>query len=119
MMGQLRQARTQLRGGFRSLALQTFGVAMHPVMDRTSPAHTDSIGNPIPWCGIGFRGIGCGDYQPMEHSPDETSAMARVNPGLERVADLNAHPEVQETMNTIIRSWYEQLTGQKLNCNGE
>ena len=33
-------------------AMEEFGQALHPVTDRTSPAHTDAAGNPREWAGI-------------------------------------------------------------------
>lgn len=88
-------------------ALFLFGVAIHPLMDMTSPAHTDANGNPIPWCGD----LGCSGNrkQVLQHSPNESI-------GHETVRDLNANPEVQRRENLIIRNWYESVTGQKLDC---
>ncbi len=111
MHGQLMTARSQWNAGARNQAMFTFGVAMHAPMDWTSPAHTDNQGNPIPWCGMG--GCGPGTQSVFEHSADGFPWWG----GRERVADLNAHPELQEVNNLIIRHWYEQLTGQKLQCD--
>jgi hypothetical protein len=33
-------------------ALNEFGLALHPVTDRTPPAHTDQNGNPRDWAGL-------------------------------------------------------------------
>src|SRR5690606_41346498 len=46
-------ARAAADSGDREGALKKFGEAMHPVMDSSSPMHTDANGNPKVWSGIG------------------------------------------------------------------
>ena len=48
----LREARALVLSGDREMALIKLGQAMHPVMDRSSPAHTDDLGNPAAWNGL-------------------------------------------------------------------
>ena len=45
-------ARQQADAGNRAAALTLFGEAMHPVMDSSSPEHTDANGNPRVWRGL-------------------------------------------------------------------
>ena len=90
-------------------AMNSFGVAMHPVMDYTSPAHTDAQNNPIPWCGYG----GCGTWptgegQVLQHSAKNVTG--------ETTGLLNAHPEYQRTANSLIRIAYEIMSGRSLDC---
>jgi hypothetical protein len=106
---ELADAKAVLAAGGESQGMFLFGLAMHPVMDMTSPAHTDALGNPIPWCGY----LGCGGIeglaQVLQHSPGEYM-------GEERIQDLNANPKIQKSENTMIRSYFQSITGQKLNC---
>ena len=99
---------SETNAGAVSQAMFTFGVAMHPLMDLTSPAHTDENGNPIPWCGL---------------SPWSSSKLLQhgginqvpPNPfSIEDVSNLNARPDIQQLENSIIRGWYQVLTGRKL-----
>ena len=53
------EAATKKQGGtpdsvskIKKNALKEFGEALHPVSDRTSPAHTDAQNNPRDWSGI-------------------------------------------------------------------
>jgi RHS repeat-associated protein len=96
---QMGVAAAYLAAGGTSSSMFVFGMAMHPHMDMSSPAHHDGSGLPRPWCGFT---LGCSNL--LEHAL------------LEDVDMLNAHPEVQEQENTIIRSWYELLTGKTLDC---
>ncbi len=45
----LRLARTEAAQGQSEAALRDLGIAMHTVMDETSPYHRDTGGNPLPW----------------------------------------------------------------------
>jgi len=105
---EVREAIADFAAGDRNQAMFVFGIAMHPVMDMTSPAHTDRNGNPIPWCGL----TGCANNrgQVLEHSPNDLT-------GIERVQDLNANPEIQRLENQLIRGYFESVTGQKLRCD--
>jgi RHS repeat-associated protein len=101
---QFQNATNQMHQGNQDQALFDLGFALHPLMDMTSPAHTDLQGNPIPWCGL---------------APWSCSQLSQHGDGdhsLENVGALNAHPEVQERENGIIRKYYETLTGHKLGC---
>jgi hypothetical protein len=90
--------------GGESAAMYVFGLAMHPVMDETSPAHTNyQNGNPIPWCGP--SPFGCS--QIFEHGDFPSS--------VEDLDALNHNPEAQELANVIIRYWFHVLTGRKMN----
>jgi hypothetical protein len=88
-----------------SQAMFLFGLAMHPLMDMTSPAHTDPNGNPIPWCGLNpFSCSQLGLHGDMPQS-------------IENVSHLNADPTVQEREDLILRSAFQSLTGRKLCCS--
>ena len=102
---EMQVATNQMGAGARSQAMFTFGVAMHPLMDVTSPAHTDPDGNPIPWCG--FSPFSCSNLSQHDDMPWTS---------IENLDYLNAHPELQEVENSIIRNWFQALTGQKLKC---
>ena len=105
--GQVGIAKNDLGAGSRNQALFIFGVAIHPVMDGTSPAHMDPQGNPIPWCGY----LGCGGIdglkQVNQHSGYDIT-------GIERVQDLTV--PIQQNNTRMIRNWYQALTGQSLDC---
>lgn len=104
---EMHDAQTTLNAGGWAQAMFLFGVAMHPVMDQTSPAHTDPQGNPIPWCGL--APWSCSDVFAHGDSPWS----------VEDLNHLNSQPEVQQLENFLIRSWYQILTGEKLKCCSE
>jgi RHS repeat-associated protein len=54
------------------LALYFLSHAMHPMMDATSPAHTDANGNPIVWRGMFSWGA-------LQHGPGLTGGIETVN----------------------------------------
>jgi hypothetical protein len=112
----LDKAEGEYQAGNKTAALQDFGVAMHPVMDSTSPAHTDAEGNPIPWCG--YSGCGGSWLHPSEKLAQVNQHSAYDVSGIERVQDLSAHPEIQDRANTLIRHAYEKMTGLLLTCYG-
>jgi hypothetical protein len=90
-------------------AMNQFGVAMHPVMDSLSPAHVDDQGNPRPW----------GGSQSNESERSVSLPGLGDVGGIEKVSDLNNHPEKQNRANQLIRAAYETMTGSALNCNGQ
>ena len=77
-------------------ALRDLGVALHPVMDMTSPAHTDQNGNPRVWNG---NPIG---HSPYEWIPGETKA--------------NITPATYAKEDKLIRAAYSLVMGRNLNC---
>ena len=98
------------KAGQTNNALSDFGVAMHPVMDSTSPWHTEGGQGekPIPWCGAG----GCkGSWNNLGHS------MTNIGPWGETSTFLSNHPEYQQRANSLIRSAFEIMTGMHLNCD--
>jgi hypothetical protein len=97
-------AANEMSAGANDQAMFTFGLAMHPVMDVTSPAHTDANGNPIPWCGMS---VGSCSHL-LEHGPSPLS--------IEDLKHLNASPNVQDTENFLIRTFFQSLTGKRLPC---
>lgn len=103
-------ATNQLQAGQSDQALFTFGAAMHPIMDMTSPAHTDADGNPIAWCSA-FTGCS----QTLDHGGDSDPGNNPLS--IENVAHLNANPHVQELENALIRARYRALTGRGCNCH--
>jgi RHS repeat-associated protein len=110
-------AQADYANGNEDAAMTTFGEAMHPVMDSTSPAHTDSQGNPIPWCGLG----GCGSFPGTDMSNvlgHSASTPFGDFPGGETVTRLNHLPEIQDKMNSLMRAAYQTMTGLTLNCDG-
>ena len=92
--------------GGNTQAMFLFGLAMHPLMDMTSPAHTDQNGNPIPWCGL--NPFSCSQLR-LHGDVPLTS--------IENLSHLNADPSVQERENLLIRNAFQSLTGTKLNCD--
>jgi RHS repeat-associated protein len=101
-------ATNQYNAGAMSQAMFTFGVAMHPMMDMTSPAHTDPNGRPIPWCGMMGS---CSNTS--QHGGDSWYPQPFT---IEDVAHLNANPEIQELETFLLRTWFEMLTGRHLDC---
>jgi len=79
-------------------------MAIHPVMDVTSPAHTDQNGSPIPWCGPNL--FSCSQW--WLHGDNWGT--------VENLKHLNAHPEVQKKEDIMIRGLFETVTGKKLEC---
>jgi RHS repeat-associated protein len=102
---QMNNAREVYNAGGNDQSMFLFGLAMHPVMDQTSPAHTDSNGNPIPWCGLAPWSCS----QLSEHGDSPWS--------IEDLDHLNRDPEAQELENFLIRNWFQALTGKKLECH--
>jgi len=100
---EMTSATSEMSAGDVSEAMFTFGMAMHPLMDVTSPAHTDANGNPIPWCGL--SPWSCSNISQHDDLPGS----------IENVKRLNAHPEIQELENALMRGWFQLLTGRKLN----
>jgi RHS repeat-associated protein len=49
--GRIALARSQAQQGDREAALNTLGEALHPIMDASSPQHTDREGSPRVWEG--------------------------------------------------------------------
>jgi len=82
-------ARAAADSGDREGALKKFGEAMHPVMDSSSPMHTDANGNPKVWSGIGDA---------WGHSPTDFI-------GNETSGDLT--PEILESQSARINSAYD------------
>jgi hypothetical protein len=108
----MHQAETSLAAGDNNSAMFLFGIAMHPVMDYSSPAHTDPQGNPIPWCGMWG---GCSNTR--QHGGDSDIWVIHNNHwSIEDVASLNKHPEVQTFENLAMRNWFEALTGRHCDC---
>ena len=101
---QMANAQNESQGN-HDQAMFDFGFAIHPLMDQTSPAHVDPQGNPIPWCGL--NPFGCSQFSKHGDLPWSK----------ENLKALNARPDVQKRENIIIRSYYESLTGQKLDCH--
>ncbi len=88
-----------------AFAMNQLGVAMHPMMDFTSPAHTMPNGDPIGWCGV----TGCPGNRGnvLLHSPNDTL-------GIERVQDIT--PEIFNLEDQAIRDAYTFVTGKSLAC---
>ena len=57
----LAKARTAAESGNCDAAMDALGEALHPIMDSTSPMHTDNNGNPNVW----------NPYYPFGHSPND------------------------------------------------
>jgi RHS repeat-associated protein len=96
-------AKNSLSAGANDQAMVDFGLAMHPVMDVTSPAHTDANGNPIPWCGM----LGSCSHL-LKHGDSPWS--------IEDLNHLNSSPDVQNAENFLIRTFFQTLTGKQLRC---
>lgn len=102
---QLAGASQVYNAGGTSQGMFLLGLALHPGMDATSPAHTDPNGNPIPWCGL--NPFSCSNLS--QHGPGPQS--------LENLNHLNSNPEAQKTVNILIRNAYKNLTGMSLCCS--
>ena len=83
------EARNAADSGDRATALKLFGEAMHPVMDSSSPEHTDSNGNPAVWRGM---------EDAWGHSPTDWI-------GNETSSDLT--PEILGSQSSRINSAYD------------
>ena len=110
---ELDTARLAWDSGDTDYALNQLGWGLHPVMDFTSPAHTDSQGEPITWCSP----IGCKGNR--VHSPggilQAAAFAAGLGPiGIENVWDIT--PEIYALEDQAIRDAYQFVTGISLNC---
>ena len=63
-------------------AIKLLGIAVHPIMDWSSPMHTDPRGNPIEWRGItsGWGHSPGAPYDPWNGLGNEN--LADIPPGL-------------------------------------
>jgi len=52
------RAQKEERSHHHEAALRDFGIAIHPLVDQTSPAHADGSGNPAPWPGVSLGHAG-------------------------------------------------------------
>jgi RHS repeat-associated protein len=102
---QLAAANQVYNAGGTGQGMFLLGLALHPGMDATSPAHTDPNGNPIPWCG--FNPFGCSNLSQHGDAPDS----------IENLKHLNSNPQAQKTVNILIRNAYQNLTGKSLCCS--
>ena len=83
------QARTAAEANDVPTALRLLGEALHPVMDYSSPMHTDGNGEPRMWRGLVRDGWG--------HSPNDTVGNERTQDITQAVFDLE---------DPIIRSYF-------------
>jgi RHS repeat-associated protein len=74
-------------------ALNEFGLALHPVTDRASPAHTDQNGNPRDWAGL-----------PV--TPGEVEAVQQ-----HEAEEANITPEQMNTATQAARDAFKQVFG--------
>jgi RHS repeat-associated protein len=100
---ELIMAGNMFQAGEQNFAFQTVGVAMHPMMDFTSPAHTAANGDPITWCAP----IGCSGN--VVHSPWDWTHI-----GIERTSDIT--PQDYALEDQAIRDAYSYVTRNKLTC---
>lgn len=89
----LKDAKKAADHGDRSDALRLFGEAMHPVMDSSSPEHTDKNGNPKIWRGV---------RDAWGHSPTDWV-------GNETSKDLT--PAILKSQSAVINKAYDQVFG--------
>src|SRR5205085_2267622 len=66
----LKQARAAHQAGDHAGALKKLGEGLHPLMDSSSPMHTDASGNPKEWAGFLRSGWG---HSPTDFIGKETS----------------------------------------------
>ena len=105
----MRFAANAAQAGGSDQALFDFGAAMHPLMDMTSPAHTDyATGEPRPWCGVFGSCSNTFDHGGDSDAPNPWS--------IEDLDALNSRPDVQDAENDIIRRYYHDLTGRGCHC---
>jgi RHS repeat-associated protein len=90
----LEKAKKAANSGECDEAMDLLGQALHPIMDSTSPMHTDSSGNPKVW----------NPLWPFGHSPNDSI-------GNETVKDIT--PEIYKKMDEEIRKAFEKI---KCNC---
>jgi RHS repeat-associated protein len=76
----LRLSRQLAQMGYTNLALKYLAAGIHPMMDATSPAHTDPCGNAKVWNGY-F------DFRATEHIPFNFMGLG---PGKETLADMTS-----------------------------
>lgn len=98
----LNRAELQYENGRTANAYWDFAVAIHVLMDMTSPAHTDGNGNPYTWYGWSDP-----RSKAWRHSPNDIT-------GIERVQDIT--PSVYSLDDDGIRTAYQFMTGKAL-CN--
>jgi len=83
----LDRARLYAKAGDCMHALKLLGIALHPIMDWSSPMHTDPRGNPIEWRGItsGWGHSPGVPYDPWNRLGNEN--LADIPPGLFELTD--------------------------------
>ena len=86
----LHEARMQALAGHRDEALDLLGEACHPIMDSSSPMHTDENGNPRTW----------NPNWPFGHSPNDSI-------GKETAHDLT--PEILEQQRRQLNHAYDRV----------
>ena len=82
--------------GNRESALIQLGYAMHLVMDKSSPAHTDKDGRAIPWDGI----LGAG-------ATNHSSGKWYLPDGIERKRDLT--PAILDSQKELLPKMYDEV----------
>lgn len=88
----LGEARTMNQRGDRAGALRRYGEACHPIMDWSSPEHTDAQGHPKVW----------NPLWPFGHSPNDSI-------GKETVHDLT--PNILNTQRQLLNQAYDSVFG--------
>ncbi len=96
----LNNAQFMYQHGRTKDAYWDFAVAIHVLMDMTSPAHTDNNGNPYTWYGATDP-----RSQAWKHSPTDLT-------GIETVHDLT--DSIYALNDDGIRTAYEYMTGKSL-----
>jgi len=95
-------ARSAADQGNRRGALMLLGQAIHPMMDSSSPEHTNSDGTPKVWRGSVFgigSSIGLGSFiDGQRHSPSESV-------GRERLRNLT--PEIYRSQDLLLNNAYD------------
>lgn len=96
----LNRAKSQYEAGRMANAYWEFAVAIHVIMDMTSPAHTDGNGNPYTWYGATDK-----RSQAWKHSPTDLTGIETVHDLTDAIYSLN---------DDGIRTAYRYMTGKSL-----
>jgi hypothetical protein len=97
-------------GSFTGGSLTYLGEAIHTLQDYTSPAHTDTNGDPLPWHGIGIGSI---THFARESTPERDWAAIGLAVRLTMAAFLEADPTAAEK-HGLTKDNFDQQAAQRI-----
>lgn len=90
---------TKAKVAYTRILLKLSGEAIHPIMDSSSPEHSDTNGNPKEWSGVVDSYIDGQRHSPTDFIGNETSE--------------NLTPEIHESQDQRLNDAYDKVFGNK------